>query len=221
VSPSASVKIEWVDCASLHLEFDSSTKSLKLFRFPSLCYLMCSATSYHPLHHSLLYRIFQDSVTSSDLSSPHTEDAARQFFKEILLSYRLIFSQTKSSRKTFNKHVKKWGLKSKTNSDPMLYRLCGNGCDADEVRELYLEAGADDPSNHYNPAVDFPFLGKRFDILQDYVQGHNPSSLWALWHDRRNVSWWWAFWTVIIIGGLGLLIGFAQVVLQILQLMGS
>jgi hypothetical protein len=36
-----SIKIEWVDCLSLHLEFDSRTKILKLFRFPSFCLLMC------------------------------------------------------------------------------------------------------------------------------------------------------------------------------------
>lgn len=35
-----SIEIEWVDCLSLHLEFDSQTKTLKLFRFPSLCLLM-------------------------------------------------------------------------------------------------------------------------------------------------------------------------------------
>jgi hypothetical protein len=38
----ASIKIEWVDCLSLHLEFNSSTKTLKLFRLPSLCLIMCS-----------------------------------------------------------------------------------------------------------------------------------------------------------------------------------
>jgi hypothetical protein len=36
----SSIKIEWVECLSLHLEFDSRTKTLKLFRFPSLCLLM-------------------------------------------------------------------------------------------------------------------------------------------------------------------------------------
>jgi hypothetical protein len=39
----SSVKIEWVDCLCLHLDFDSRTKTLKVFRFPSLCFLMCSS----------------------------------------------------------------------------------------------------------------------------------------------------------------------------------
>jgi len=44
----ASVKIEWVDNLSLHLEFDSHAKTLKVFRFPSLCRIMCCSTKKHP-----------------------------------------------------------------------------------------------------------------------------------------------------------------------------
>ena len=36
----AGIKIQWVDCLSLHLEFDSRSKTLKMFRFPSLCMIM-------------------------------------------------------------------------------------------------------------------------------------------------------------------------------------
>jgi hypothetical protein len=36
----ANIKIEWVDSLSLHLEFDSYTKFLKIFQFPSLCLIM-------------------------------------------------------------------------------------------------------------------------------------------------------------------------------------
>jgi len=34
------IEIEWVDALGMHLEFDSSRKLLKLFRFPSFCRLM-------------------------------------------------------------------------------------------------------------------------------------------------------------------------------------
>ena len=37
----ASITIEWVDCLSMHLEFDRRSKVLKIFRFPSLCLVMC------------------------------------------------------------------------------------------------------------------------------------------------------------------------------------
>jgi hypothetical protein len=38
----ASIEIEWVDVLSLHLEFNSVTRRLKVFRFPSFCRLMYS-----------------------------------------------------------------------------------------------------------------------------------------------------------------------------------
>lgn len=37
----ASIKIVWVDCLSLHMEFDSHAKTLKLFRLPSICLALC------------------------------------------------------------------------------------------------------------------------------------------------------------------------------------
>lgn len=42
------VKIEWVDSLCLHLEFDSYTKVLKLFRLPSICLLMCCCEKMSP-----------------------------------------------------------------------------------------------------------------------------------------------------------------------------
>jgi len=36
----AKIRIEWVDCLSMHMEFDSRTKTLKLFRCPSYCRIM-------------------------------------------------------------------------------------------------------------------------------------------------------------------------------------
>lgn len=35
------VEIEWVDVISLHLEFDNRKRTLKVFRFPSFCRMMC------------------------------------------------------------------------------------------------------------------------------------------------------------------------------------
>jgi hypothetical protein len=139
-------------------------------------------------------RIFQESVATQSDSTRAEIDDAYEFFKEVLLSYRLIFSQTKSSRKTFKKQWKKWDLTSRGNIDPILERLCGHSCDSEEARDLYYAIDADDPSSHYNPISDFPFLGKRLTDIQDYVSGHNPHSFKALWYDRRNVTWWWTFW---------------------------
>ena len=35
------ITIQWVDCLSLHLDYDGAGKVLRLYRFPSLCLLMC------------------------------------------------------------------------------------------------------------------------------------------------------------------------------------
>jgi hypothetical protein len=113
----------------------------------------------------------------------------------------------------------------------MLERLCGHSCESDEVADIYIAIDAEDPSNHYNPIMDFPFFGKRLVAIQDYVRGHNPHNFKALWYDRRNVSWWWTFWVrvhihdglassalilmpcqaVIFIGGLTLVFTLTQV----------
>jgi len=39
-----SIKVEFVDSLGLHLEFEEKTKTLKLFRFPSYCGLICAET---------------------------------------------------------------------------------------------------------------------------------------------------------------------------------
>lgn len=44
------IKIEWVNSLSLHLEFDSQQRVLKIFRFPSFCLLMLQ----HPSNRTLL-----------------------------------------------------------------------------------------------------------------------------------------------------------------------
>ena len=45
----ADFKIEWVTSLSLHLEMDSSKKTLKLFQFPSFCRMMSVASETHIL----------------------------------------------------------------------------------------------------------------------------------------------------------------------------
>jgi len=127
-------------------------------------------------------------------SEDDAEDA-KQFFTEVLLSYRLIFSQTRLSRKEFNRFYSKSGFWNKqSNPDPLITVLCGQSGENTDSRRVYDEIGADDPSNHYSPVHDFPFLGKRLLELQDYVRGHNLTNLKALWYDQRNISWWWTFW---------------------------
>lgn len=41
LSKVANIEIIWVDSLLQHLDFDRRSKTLKIFRFPSFCYLMC------------------------------------------------------------------------------------------------------------------------------------------------------------------------------------
>ena len=45
LSKVAQISVVFVDCLSLHLEFDEKTKVLKIFRFASYCRLLCSRNS--------------------------------------------------------------------------------------------------------------------------------------------------------------------------------
>src|SRR5277367_3949633 len=45
----ADVRIEWVTSLALHLEVDSSKKTLKLFQFPSFCRMMSVERETHIL----------------------------------------------------------------------------------------------------------------------------------------------------------------------------
>ena len=83
-------------------------------------------------------------------------------------------------------------------ADPMLPIICGHHCESDESRAVYDEIDAEDPSTHYSPSQDFPYLGRRLEILQAYVKNHRPKSFWALWHDDRDVGFWWTFWVCFI-----------------------
>lgn len=122
-------------------------------------------------------------------------DNARKFFHEVLLSYRLIFAQTKGSHRTFNKQYKVWKKEwEKTSSltlvDPMLERLCGNVWHSEQALSVWDELGIE-PPNDYDLVSDFPYLGRRLEEIQRYVQRH---SVRALWYNRRDISWWWTFW---------------------------
>jgi len=76
----------------------------------------------------------------------------------------------------------------------MLEVLCGRRWDSYEVISIFDEIDAREASNTYSSNFDFPFLGRRLLELQRFTRAHDPTSLQALWYDRRNISWWYTFW---------------------------
>ncbi|KAM7213093.1 hypothetical protein V8F06_011516 [Rhypophila decipiens] len=95
------VRIRWVDTLTAHLEFDRATRELSLFRFPSFC--VAKILSQHKVH-------VLESITETLLPSPYfpvhhassastTTNHSSSIYREILLSYRILFGQSAKSRK--------------------------------------------------------------------------------------------------------------------------
>jgi hypothetical protein len=105
------IQICWTTSICEHLEFNLRTKTLKLFRIPSYCVLLCL------LEPDKTFLDRYDSLpTQKDVNADHASSlfhkflgdereelaatvTAANFFREVLATYRLIFGQHKDSRK--------------------------------------------------------------------------------------------------------------------------
>lgn len=156
--------------------------------------------------------VYHDEIEVKDL---------KDFYEEVILTYRLLFGQDTSSYKHFNVLKQKEEPHSVENEDLLLATLCGESWENPAARAVYEIIGAEGTSSRYSPSTDFPFLGSRLLNLQTYVRGHNTNSIRAKWYDRRNASEWWTFWAVIIFGSLGIMLalifGTMQTLLAIFQ----
>lgn len=123
----------------------------------------------------------------------------RSFFKEMLLSYRLIFGQDKRSWQAFtnisNKWDPAWSRSDKTSldHDPLLPILCGQSFRSHGARAIYGKIHAPDVSPVFH-REEFPFFGQRLMKLQNAVKSSNPHDWRALWYDRSDPVVWWNFW---------------------------
>jgi hypothetical protein len=136
------------------------------------------------------------------------EVLTEQFFREILLTYRLIFGQDERSHKAFSRTIPVWEEQhSTTNSspswevswtcDPMLLTLCGKSATTDpDAQKIFDEIDAEyQPANLcYNANLEFPFFGKRLLELQQFISQQQPQNVRALLNDRRDVAAWYTLW---------------------------
>src|SRR5436305_14874279 len=126
---------------------------------------------------------------------------ASDFFKEVLLSYRLLFGENKKSHRAFSKCIPQWQeewnsgpVERKPPDDRLLLALGSQSWESDELKDVWNEIAAGDPAPYYSPTSDFKFLGRRLIELQNHVSDHSPQSFVALWDDTRNMQSWWTFW---------------------------
>ena len=168
-------------------------------------------------HASVLGHHFRDETSSKSLH--------RQYLREILLSYRVIFGQGRSSRKLFMVREKPL-VASKELFDPLLVKLCGtkkgkrlNSLGSTLWPEMCLDFDGNlREQDVYDASLDFRFLGARLLTLQAFNLRQEPSRIRDLWRDRRNVLQWYTFWAVIFVGGLTILLALLQCLIAAAQL---
>ena len=102
--------------------------------------------------------------------------------------------------------------------DPLHPILCGNHWSNVPV---YRELDAPDVRAVYSARSGYPFFAERLIKLQQYIATQSPNDWKALWRDRRDVTLFWALWTVVIFGGASIFLGFIQVGLAAFQVARS
>ena len=141
-----------------------------------------------------------------------SESDVSDLLRETLLSYRLLFGQSKEGRKLFRSSNPFEDIPAEAH-DLLLTSLCG--------RKSFDSSAFGEEKGTYRVARDFPMLRCRLATLKRQLSISKPRGWKELWRDKRDSAHWFTFWAVIIIGGAGLLLSFIQVVLQIIQVAQS
>ena len=137
--------------------------------------------------------------------------------RELLTTYRLIFSQNSRSRRQYRKRAKQY-LTPLPHEDPLIPRLCGEDWTKEKVYEEIYIGGA---KTVYSAMHDFPIFGDRLLALQRFVLVQSPDDWLSLWRDRREPLRFWTLWAVIFFGLFTVILGILQVGLAIAQTIGS
>lgn len=202
------VRFQWIDCLSCHLEFDRSSNTLYLYRFPSFCVASLQAhDTEYGRSRSVLHRCVLDGPPRPDLA---TQDDISQLLREILLSYRLIFGQDRRSRKLF-RSLGPPRDHSHDIRDPLLVKLCTSSTFECPGPVSLVER------QEYDVSGDFPHLRGKLSRLCDFMGDKQPRSLKDLWLDNRNSGTWLTFWAVLIFGSVSIFFATVQTVFAILQ----
>lgn len=197
------ISIRWVDTFALHLDYDKASKTLSLFKYPSICAATLETTG-------ALYAFA--SLDSSDLDPRADFDTITEILQETLLSYRLFFGQEKASRKYF-KRLADSDPSLIENLDPFLIQLC--------AKRLNTHPSVPQDRFTYFTHRDFPVLGERVELLEKELRGTKPKNWKDLVRDNRDTTQYWMFWLVAIFGVSSLLLSLAQVIIGGLSLAKS
>ncbi|CAI6092686.1 unnamed protein product [Clonostachys chloroleuca] len=197
------VRFRWVDSIALHLDFDKSSRTLSLFCFPSICASQLRDGG----------SIFAFASMEAEAADPRANESdITHLLGEILLSYRLLFGQSKKSRKVFRQTFDPQKLPC-PQPDTLLAVLCSQKQVPAKLGDFPLPVDR----HIYYAARDFSVLHDRVELLFKELNGTRPKSISGLLKDRRDTLQFWTFWLVGIFGSLSVTLTFAQVVMQAYQ----
>ena len=199
------LKIKWIDTIACHLDLDPDSSTIFLFRYPSFCTANGCIERAPALHKSVIH------ACAAPYSSGQwaTEDDVKQMLVETLLTYRLLFGQSKPGRQLFRK-LKPFKGVPEAGIDRYLTTLCG--------QKRYESIPKLHERDIYDLPRDFSIYRSRLAVLMCHLNARKPRSWKELWHDKRDSASWLTFWVVLIFGGLGILLALLQVILQIVEL---
>ncbi|KAI0893452.1 hypothetical protein F4806DRAFT_504915 [Annulohypoxylon nitens] len=237
------IRIRLVDNLTAHLAFDSTTRELSMYRYPSFC-----VTKILSRHKVELLESITEKLLSPQCHLVNSTREADSIYREVLLSYRLIFGQSHKSRKIMSRvfshsqsasgvnHVQLVGVTPNEELDPFLKTLCTSplhsGCNFLGLRlggkptpnirgDLFPSSALNEHDElselDYSAQDHFPTFGPRLLALQRYNMRRQPSKILDLWRDQRNPLQWYTFWAVLLIGVIGFLLSIFQLAVSIIQ----
>ncbi|RFU25599.1 hypothetical protein B7463_g10738, partial [Scytalidium lignicola] len=201
------VTIEWTESLACHLEFDKYSKTLFIFRYPSFCLANILLENSSLSRQSMIHACAAPETGTWQWATPQD---ITQMLHETILSYRLLFSQTKASRRLFRR-LSPFDRIPEKGWDKLLLELCG--------RKRCRNIADIAQREHYDLPHDFPIYRGRLVVLLRHLSTRRPRTWRQLWQDKHDSASWLTFWTVLIFGGLGIILAALQTALQIVQVL--
>ncbi|PVH79293.1 hypothetical protein DL98DRAFT_589529 [Cadophora sp. DSE1049] len=121
------VRIKWVDVLTAHLSFDRVKRELSIYQYPSFC-----ATKILSQQKIDVLESITQTILPSEYSFGLSEEPD-SIHREILLSYRVLFGQSNSSRKLMKRELGRFNLSSGTGSPR------NKSCISEEEKDGFLE----------------------------------------------------------------------------------
>lgn len=126
--------------------------------------------------------------------------ATEALFRELLITYRLLFGQDKDSWRAYQKIASKWNEQwlardAQHPADPLLEVLAGRNCEDSVAKAVYDDINAGPVGPQYSSSEDFPMFGEKLLYLQHHINDYRPATVTKVLRDRRDPTARFNIWT--------------------------